>query len=92
MARFDPIHYAWCALNPQHPWPTQLGEPPGNGAGTATVATPARKAARAKWQGVGQGQKRQRERTPEQRAYMREYQRRRRAAGEHKGAAGGKAA
>jgi hypothetical protein len=92
MARFDPIYAAWMALNPQHPWPTQLGEPAGNGAGTAAVETPARKAARAKWLGVGKGEKRQRERTPEQRAYMREYQRRRRAAGDHKGEASGKAA
>jgi hypothetical protein len=81
MAAVDPIAYAWAALNPRHPWPAQLGSPPGNGAGTAAVETPARKAARAKWQGVGKRDKSRRQRTPEERAWMRDYQRRRRAAG-----------
>jgi hypothetical protein len=77
----DPVHWAWTSLNPQHPWPAQLGAPPGNGASTAAVETPARKAARAKWHGCGKRDKSRHQRTPEERAYMRDYQRRRRAAG-----------
>ena len=91
MAAVDPIYHAWVSLNPQHPWPEkQLGARPVNTAATMSVHTPARVAARAKWQGVGKGDKMQRQRTPEERTqmreYMRNYQRRRRAAGQAAGA------
>jgi hypothetical protein len=83
MAAVDPIYHAWISLNPQHPWPEKrLGAPPMNTAATMSVDSPARKAARAKWLGVGKGDKTRPQRTPEERAYMREYQRRRRAVGQ----------